>query len=104
MRVGQEVVCVKSWIDEGIIGCVKGKHYTILAFEECPCGRVGVDIGLKHPGSLGIWECLVCGYVYDPQLGDSDGGIEPGTVFENLPDDWLCPVCGAPKDQFEKVE
>ncbi len=50
------------------------------------------------------WECLVCGYVYDPQLGDSEGGIEPGTSFEKLPDDWVCPICGAPKDQFEKVE
>ena len=48
--------------------------------------------------------CLVCGYVYDPEKGDPDSGVEPGTSFDKLPDDWLCPVCGAGKDQFEKVK
>jgi rubredoxin len=50
------------------------------------------------------WECLVCGYVYDPAEGDPDNGIEPGTPFEALPNDWLCPDCGAGKDMFEKVD
>ena len=50
------------------------------------------------------WECLVCGYIYDPAEGDPDAGIEPGTTFEALPDDWLCPDCGAGKDMFEKLE
>jgi len=50
------------------------------------------------------WECLVCGYVYDPELGDPDGGIDPGTPFEGLPEEWVCPECGAPKDQFQKIE
>ncbi len=45
--------------------------------------------------------CEVCGYVYDPQQGDPDNGIDPGTKFEDLPDDWDCPVCGASKDDFE---
>jgi rubredoxin/flavin reductase (DIM6/NTAB) family NADH-FMN oxidoreductase RutF len=49
------------------------------------------------------YECTVCGYVYDPELGDPDGSIKPGTPFEKLPDDWTCPVCGASKDQFEKA-
>ena len=49
------------------------------------------------------YECTVCGYTYDPELGDPDGGIKPGTPFEELPADWVCPVCGASKDQFEKV-
>ena len=48
--------------------------------------------------------CSVCGYVYDPELGDPDNGIEPGTTFENLPDDWFCPVCGAEKEDFEEEE
>lgn len=48
------------------------------------------------------YRCLVCGYVYDPEVGDPDSGIEPGTNFDNLPDDWVCPICGAGKDQFEK--
>jgi len=50
------------------------------------------------------YECSVCGYVYDPELGDPDSGIKPGTLFEDIPDDWVCPVCGASKDQFEKVD
>ena len=49
------------------------------------------------------YEC-VCGYVYDPEVGDVEGDIEPGTAFEDLPDDWVCPLCGVGKDQFEMIE
>ena len=45
--------------------------------------------------------CQVCGYVYDPAAGDPNAGVAPGTAFENLPDSWVCPVCGAAKDMFE---
>ncbi|MBU3180555.1 rubredoxin [Clostridium psychrophilum] len=47
--------------------------------------------------------CSVCGYVYDPEVGDEDGGIKPGTRFEDIPEDWVCPICEAPKSEFEKV-
>lgn len=50
------------------------------------------------------WECVICGYVYNPEVGDPEHGAEPGTPFEVLPKDWVCPVCGAPKDQFIKKE
>ena len=50
------------------------------------------------------YKCTVCEYVYDPEQGDPDSGIKPGTPFEKLPDDWVCPVCGASKDEFEKIE
>ncbi len=50
------------------------------------------------------YQCKVCGYIYDPELGDPDGGIKPGTSFEELPASWVCPVCGATKSEFEKVE
>lgn len=46
--------------------------------------------------------CQVCGYVYDEAAGDPDRGIAPGTQFEDLPDDWTCPLCGVGKDQFEE--
>ncbi len=49
------------------------------------------------------YKCSVCGYIYDPQLGDPENGIVPGTAFEDLPENWVCPICGAGKDQFEKV-
>lgn len=44
--------------------------------------------------------CNICGYVYDPADGDPDNGVNSGTSFDDLPDDWVCPVCGAPKDEF----
>jgi len=50
------------------------------------------------------YKCTVCGYIYDPELGDPDGGIKPGTSFVEIPDGWVCPVCGAAKSQFEKIE
>ena len=46
------------------------------------------------------YECDLCGYVYDPTVGDPDNGIKPGTAFEDLPEDWVCPLCGAPKSDF----
>ena len=49
------------------------------------------------------FQCTVCGYVYDPEQGDPENDVEPGTVFEDLPNDWLCPVCGVGTDQFEPV-
>lgn len=48
------------------------------------------------------YKCTVCGYIYDPEVGDPDSGIKPGTPFEEIPDDWVCPVCGVGKDQFEQ--
>jgi len=53
---------------------------------------------------MGKWECSVCGYIYDPEKGDPDNGVEPGTPFESLPDDWVCPSCGAGKDLFDELD
>lgn len=59
---------------------------------------------LEQGREMEKWECLVCGYIYDPAEGDPDGGIPPGTPFEDLPNDWVCPECGAAKEMFEKLE
>ena len=48
------------------------------------------------------WLCVPCGYIYDPEIGDQDQDIAPGVKFEDLPDSWVCPLCGAPKEDFEK--
>ncbi len=48
--------------------------------------------------------CDVCGYIYDPAAGDPGSGIEPGTAFEDIPEDWVCPICGVGKDDFSEVE
>ena len=50
------------------------------------------------------WECTICNYIYDPEKGDPDGRIAPGTAFKDIPDDWDCPICGDEKSMFEKVE
>ncbi|MBP2640575.1 MAG: Rubredoxin domain containing protein [Firmicutes bacterium] len=51
---------------------------------------------------MAVYKCMVCGYEYVESEGDPDHGIAPGTKFEDIPEDWVCPVCGVGKDQFEK--
>lgn len=63
---------------------------------DSPQGRKG--------GAMQKYECNVCGYVYDPSEGDADGGIQPGVAFADLPDGWVCPVCGAGKDEFSPLD
>lgn len=48
--------------------------------------------------------CTICGYIYDPKTGDSDAGIKPGTSFDDLPESWVCPICGAGKEVFESTD
>lgn len=50
------------------------------------------------------WRCVLCGYIYDPDEGDPDNNVPPGTPFEDLPEDWVCPDCGASKEDFDEVE
>ena len=50
------------------------------------------------------YKCVLCGYIYDPAVGDPENGVEPGTSFQDLPDDWVCPECGADKSEFEPVD
>jgi rubredoxin len=59
-----------------------------------------------YPGGLFMkkYVCTACGYVYDPAEGDPDSGIAPGTPFEDIPDDWVCPLCGVGKELFEVEE
>ncbi|NLL87001.1 MAG: High molecular weight rubredoxin [Syntrophomonadaceae bacterium] len=65
-----------------------------------PVAEKKADAPVADPGTQ-KYQCSVCGYVYDPALGDPDSGIAPGTAFKDLPDDWVCPVCGVSKDEFE---
>lgn len=59
---------------------------------------------MRKTDKMKKYVCTICGYVYDPEEGDPDGGIPPGTPFENIPDDWVCPLCGATKEDFELEE
>lgn len=56
--------------------------------------------GSKYYQAMKKYRCEVCDWIYDPEVGDPDSGIAPGVAFEDLPDDWVCPVCGVGKDQF----
>jgi rubredoxin len=58
---------------------------------------------LKNIDTMKKHRCIPCGWIYDPAKGDPDNGIAPGTPFEELPDDWACPLCGADKDSFEEL-
>lgn len=53
---------------------------------------------------MGKWECEACTYVYDPEPGDPENGVAPGTLFADIPDDWVCPDCGAGKEYFHEIE
>lgn len=53
---------------------------------------------------MSIYRCIVCGYEYNPEEGDNVGSIAEGTPFDKIPDDWVCPVCGADKNEFEKID
>ena len=70
------------------------------------CAAAIIVLFRMHPGRerkgelVKKYVCNVCGWVYDPEVGDSDGGVAPGTAFEDVPDDWVCPACGAPKSEF----
>lgn len=59
---------------------------------------------LKEAFHMKKYICEACQYVYDPVLGDPDGGIAPGTAFEDIPEDWVCPLCGVGKDMFVVME
>ncbi len=50
------------------------------------------------------YECSACGYIYNPAVGDVDNGVEVGTAFADIPDDWVCPECGVPKEDFEPID
>ena len=52
-------------------------------------------------GKMKKWKCSICDYIYDPAKGDPDNGVKPGTAFEEISEDWVCPTCGATKDMFE---
>jgi rubredoxin len=65
-------------------------------YHQCPKRNYIKEIQIMQK-----WVCVPCGYIYDPEVGDPDSGVEPGTAFEDLPDDWICPVCGVDKSFFE---
>lgn len=59
---------------------------------------------MKETTKTSKWVCDICGWIYDPAEGDPDSGIEQGTTFEDIPDDWVCPACGVTKEDFSLIK
>lgn len=112
--IGSHTLFVGELIDCVVTGT--GKPMTYSWYREVLCGKTpptapsymastssSSEKGIgKESKSMKKYVCDVCGYVYDPEKGDSDSGIAAGTAFSDLPDDWVCPVCGVGKDQFSE--
>ncbi len=75
--------------------------FSLLLYYNDATGITKTNMYWKGEFAMDKYVCP-CGYVYDPAVGDPDGGIAPGTAFEDIPADWVCPVCGIGKDSFEK--
>jgi len=108
MDVGTHTLFVGKVVEADILG--DGEPMTYAYYHQIKGGKspeaapTYIKSEKEEVKKVEKYVCKVCGYVYDPEKGDEDGGIPPGTPFEDIPDDWVCPVCGASKDQFEKVE
>ena len=94
-------------VDAKVIG--NGKPMTYSYYHQVKNGNAPKSAPVPHDvvdnkgGNMKKYKCTVCGYIYDSSKGDPDGGIAPGTAFEDIPDDWVCPICGVGKDQFEEA-
>ena len=75
------------------------KHVDMLQIPAFLCRQTDLVVAAAKTGKV-TWVCQVCGYVYDSQRGDKEGDVAPGTIFEDLLDSWICPLCGAPKTDF----
>ena len=106
--VGTHTLFIGELVDADVIK--DGEPMTYAYYHQVKRGTTPKSapsyIELKKEVALKMakYECRVCGYVYDPELGDPEGAVEQGTSFEQIPDDWVCPVCGVSKDQFDKIE
>lgn len=108
LDVGTHTLFIGELVDAEIIK--EGMPMTYAFYREAKKGKspktaptyIGEDTTKKEVKKMAKYVCTVCGYVYDPEIGDPDSGVKPGTAFVDLPDDWVCPICGVGKDQFEE--
>jgi flavin reductase (DIM6/NTAB) family NADH-FMN oxidoreductase RutF/rubredoxin len=109
ISVGTHTIFVGKIVDADVLNedkCMTYEYYHIIkggkSPKNAPTYIKDEKIEKKEEKKMDKYVCDVCGYVYDPEKGDPDNGVEPGTSFADLPDDWVCPVCGAAKDAFSK--
>ena len=111
IRVGTHTIFIGKIIDADILTedrCMTYAYYHLVkggkSPKNAPTYIKNEKIDKKEEKNMEKYVCDVCGYVYNPEEGDPDNGVKPGTAFEDLPDDWECPLCGAPKSEFSKQE
>ena len=107
MDVGTHTIFVGEVVSADVISdevCMTYNYYHQIKGGKTPKAAATYVEETKVTPKTAKYKCTVCGYIYDPEKGDPDGGIKPGAAFEDIPDGWVCPVCGAAKDQFEKVD
>ena len=88
----------------GCIGAVVLQSITLLAVSFLLAEILGILEEVIDQMEYKKWECIVCGWIYDEEKGYPEDGIEPGTRWEDIPEDWYCPECGVGKDDFDMVE
>ena len=105
--VGTHTIFIGEIIDADVLSekvCMTYDYYHRVKRGTTPKTAPSYIAEKKEASKMEKYRCTICGYIYDPELGDPDGGIKPGTPFEEIPDDWVCPICGAAKSDFEKEE
>ena len=107
--IGTHTIFIGKIIDADILTndkCMTYEYYHLIkggkSPKNAPTYIKDEKMEIKEEKKMNRYICKVCGYVYDPEKGDPENGIKPGTLFEDLPDDWVCPVCGASKNDFDK--
>jgi flavin reductase (DIM6/NTAB) family NADH-FMN oxidoreductase RutF/rubredoxin len=107
LDVGTHTIFVGELVDAEVLNeksCMTYDYYHVVKRGTTPKSAPSyVEEKKEVKPKMDKYKCSVCGWIYDPDIGDPDGGIAPGTPFEKIPDDWKCPVCGAAKIEFEKM-
>jgi len=86
---------------------INSTNLTNLSNSTHPSNEVGqppVSASASAPTPWRVWVCVLCGFLYDESMGMPEAGIQPGTVWADVPEDWICPDCSVPKSDFELVE
>ena len=105
--VGTHTMFIGELVDADVLSedtCMTYEYYHQVKRGTTPKSAPSYVEKKEEKSGMKKYECSVCGYVYDPEEGDPENGIAPGTAFEDLPDDWVCPICGASKDDFREVD
>ena len=105
--VGTHTLFIGELVDADVLTedvCMTYEYYHQVKRGTTPKSAPSYVEKKEEKSGMKKYECSVCGYVYDPAEGDPDSGIAAGTAFKDLPDDWVCPICGASKDDFREVE